>query len=292
MTEKTRVLLIGANGFIGSNVYLRLKKDYEILATGNGSRDFIELDLLDKQLIVKVFNDFKPDVIVSCAGIVQNNENAKLNIDFTKNILESLTEINIKPKVILCGSASVYGIVEPKELPVNENCSRNPYGFYAEAKKAEEDFAVDFGSKNNINVVVLRIFNPIGKGMKERFLITSLVSQINEVKTGKKNAITVNRLDAMRDFLDIRDLSEAIATIVSSKNQHHVYNVGSGITVSVKQVIDKILELNKMNKDIEIIQTGDAPEPIYAGWADISRIRNDIGWKPMYNLESSIKEIL
>lgn len=288
-----KILILGANGFIGSSVTKVLKNHHNILATAkNASAPIKEINLLDSHKVISVIKDFTPDVIVNCAGVVDNGPGAKLNVDFTRNLLESVKSLGINPKIIICGSASVYGIVKKEDLPISENYQLNPVGDYANAKKQEEDFALKFAKENNLDLIVIRIFNPIGKNMKGRFLVTNIINQISDIKNNLSDNIEVRRKDSLRDYLDVRDVALAINYICEKPARHSIYNVGSGVSISNEDLARGLLAFSNLDgNSVEIVETESEPESLFAAQADISRIKSDFGWQPEYKLAETLKEI-
>jgi GDP-4-dehydro-6-deoxy-D-mannose reductase len=116
-------------------------------------------------------------------------------------------------RIIICGSAGVYGQVEKQELPVKETTPLRASSPYALSKKAEEDVAISLGEKYKLPVTIARIFNPIGRNMGQKFLITSLLNQVKQLQSGERNQLEVSRLDSERDYVAVEDIAHAIRTI-------------------------------------------------------------------------------
>ena len=289
-----RILVIGANGFIGANIASFFSKSHLVYRSSRNpskNKNRLFIDLLQKASIEKALQKATPEVVIHCAGVIDNGPRARLNVDFTRNLLESVKSLGINPKIIICGSASVYGIVKKEDLPISENHQLNPVGDYANAKKEEEEFALKFASENQLNVVVMRIFNPVGKGMQPRFLIPNLISQLDDVKKTQTSSITVRRKDSLRDYLDVRDVTLAAKCICENPTAYNVYNIGSGISTSNEELIKSILKISNIG-EIDIVQSEPKPELIFAAQADIARIKGDLAWQPSYSLEEALKEIV
>jgi len=294
-----RVLVIGADGFIGRSVVEALSDDHEVykalrLVTDTDPRSF-SVELGSKDSIRDALTKSHPQAIINCAGIVANTSEARKNVEFTRNMLSTVVELGKPyPKVIITGSASEYGIVEDVNEPVNEDHPLNPQGDYAHSKVEEVKVAQAYAKEYGIEVTVARIFNPIGPGMGDKFLLTSLLRQIDDFKAGRSGEITLLRLDSKRDYIDVRDVAEAMRMFIETedKSQHVVQNIGSGIAITNGQLLDALLTQFKLLQKPTIIETRDDPEPTLAARADISRITAEYGWKPKYNLEDTIKDII
>lgn len=287
------VLVIGAKGFIGSNVAKRLSQDLEVVSgdrQNDGTGEEVFVDLTDKQSILAALNQVQPEVVVNCAGIVENNEKAALNPGMTQNLLEVITESGIQlHRIVVLGSAAEYGIVEQLEGAIAEETpllATSPYGI---SKVDEGKIVEKFRVENNLPIIVARLFNPIGNGMPERMLIPRIFSQLQEVQAGEKSGIEISRLDSYRDYIDVRDVAEAIYKIVTGEPKHVIYNVGSGARTSNGELIGAVLRAK--GTDVPVLETSTEPEPNFAAQADISKLTNDFGWKPVYTIDDVVKEL-
>jgi GDP-4-dehydro-6-deoxy-D-mannose reductase len=285
-----KVLVIGANGFIGRAVSTVLKEKHEVVESGMGLEDGVAIDLTNPQSIADSLAAVKPEAIVDCAGVVANNEQAELNVTFTKNLLEQVKASGLPVKrIVIMGSAGEYGPVD--KLPVSEDAPRNGSSPYALSKVKEIDLAFEF-RQQGLPVVVARLFNPIGAGMNERMLIPGVLRQIAAFKAGETDKIEVNRLDAKRDFIDVSDIGRAIERLLDKEPEYEVYNVGSGTSTTNRQLIDMILEESGLAGKVQLAETSDTPEPQFAVQADISRLEKEFGWRPQKTVADTIRSVV
>lgn len=291
-----KVLVIGANGFIGSNVCSVLGKYHDVYKAGRlikqNDREF-NMDLLDLKAISRVLLAVKPEVIINCAGVVENSDRAKLNVEFTENLLNAIAKNKLLLKrIIISGSAAEYGNVTTKNIPVAENTPLNADAGYGLSKILEENAAIKLGDKYNLPVTTIRIFNPIGNGMHPRFLIPSIIRQVAEFKVGTGKSIKVSRLDSLRDYINVKDIASAIKALIEHPSKYPCYNVGSGIATSNRQLIELIIKEYNLSSEPELIETSLDPEKLVAVQADITRIHEEFHWIPDYTIEETIKEIV
>jgi GDP-4-dehydro-6-deoxy-D-mannose reductase len=290
-----KVLVFGSDGFIGRNVCLALEDNHEVVkavqyaADRDGNR--VQVDLIDQTSISDALNKVKPEVIVNCAGIVGTGNDTDLNIQFTKNILEQVAQTSGIKEVIICGSAGEYGLVSPENIPVSEGAPLNANSGYGLSKLNEEHFAIDYGEKHNIKVVVLRIFNPIGREMADKFLLMKLMAQVHELKAGKRDSVELTRLDSKRDYISIKDVASAFKAVVDGNPKNSVYNVGSGTSTTNGELLELILKNSKLDNEPQIKETSNEVEPLVAIQADITRISDEFGWRPVHPIGEVIREI-
>lgn len=293
-----KILILGSDGFVGNNIKKILENSgkHQIFGTSKRIADgvgMLRVDLLDRQTIVAALQAGSPDVIINCAGIVDNSDKAMLNPTLTSNLLEEIVASSLKlNRIVICGSAAEYGTVDPSNIPVHENVPLKASSGYGLSKVKETQLALDFGAQHNLPVIVARIFNPIGVGMHPRLLIPSLVNQVQDIQQGEKDTIELSGLAPKRDYLNIRDVASAIQSLVENGPKETIYNIGSGQSTSNGQLLDLILNNSKLLSRPKIRETNSDGEPLVAIQADITRITKEFGWKPQVSLDETIKEIM
>lgn len=293
-----RILILGAEGFVGNNIKKVLENSgkHEIFGASNRAADetgTLQVDLLDRQTIAAALQAARPDVIINCAGIVDNSEKAKLNPVFTANLLQVALASGLTfNKIIISGSAAEYGVVDKSDIPVHEDVALNPNTIYGNSKLEETKIALDFKYNHKLPIVIVRLFNPIGSGMHPKFLIPSIMKQVREIEAGKAETIKVSALSPRRDYVNVKDVAGAIERLADVEPRETIYNIGSGRSTSNGELIEIILKNSKLVTRPAIEETSTTEEPLVAIQADISRISHELGWKPVRTMEDTIKEIM
>lgn len=292
-----KVLVFGADGFIGRNVCMEIEKAHDVtkaireLPVDDGKS--VQVNLLDQASIGEVLEKINPEVIINCAGVVDAaTMDLELNSQFTKNILDKAVKTSNVKKVIICGSAGEYGLVDRKNIPTNEDAPLNANYGYGLSKVNEEVLALSYQKQFGIKVIVLRIFNPIGRGMANKFLLMRLLQQADDYRHGNRSTIEVVRLDSKRDYVAINDVAKAFKSVVEGNPLNSVYNVGSGLSTTNGKLLELVLKNSKLDTMPQIIETSDVVEPLVAIQADISRLSNEFNWHPLQKLEETVKEIV
>lgn len=291
------VLILGASGFIGKEISEGFAKSASVYRGVRADEldlfnNALEIDLFDSKTIIKAIEKSRADIVINCAGEVVSPEKSKNNTTFTDTLMSSLEQVNKTPKrILICGSAAVYGVVNREDFPISENHITNAKGDYAESKLAEENVAIQRSRELDVEVVRMRIFNPLGPNMRERFISSLILKKIRDYKDGLCESIELNRLDSEKDYFDVRDLASAALALAEAEFlKHDVYNVGSGKATTNLELTQSFLR--GLGDDIPIKEVSDVPEPVYAGQADISRLKEELGWTPQYTLDDTTRRII
>jgi len=287
-----RVLVAGGDGFIGRNVSAVLQSQgHEVFRSARDAGEgVVGINLLDKKEASQNVVSIQPDIIINCAGVVGNGDFDD-NVRISRNLLLAVGEAGLQlHRYIMCGSAGEYGNVPQSSWPVREDAPLQATSPYALSKIEEERTVRELGEKYDIDVIIARIFNPLGVGMSPRFLTSNILDQIQKVKLGETDTITVGRADALRDYIHIGDVAKAIALIATKDHTHDVYNIGSGVASTTEELVR--LMLDESGVEAIIKESSNEPEASVASQADISRIQGEFSWQPTRSLGWIVKEIV
>ena len=183
MKKNKKILVTGANGFVGSHMldYLLSKKKYKIygLSQINAQKrnikhllnkvDFIEGDVTDRVSIDVIINKLKPDYIYHFAALSWvspswNMPSAYFNVNAlgTINLLESVRKYNINSKILISCTPEEFGDVKKKDLPINEETLVAPVNHYAASKVAQDAICQSYFASYKMKIVRCRAFNHEG----------------------------------------------------------------------------------------------------------------------------------
>ena len=298
-----KALIFGAAGFVGGYLYKELDahgyKVYgsDILDAPENGMEYIRADLLDARRVAEVISDVRPEAIINLAAISSVGQSWKLpqttmqvNIVGALNILEGARAIHPMPKVLFIGSSEEYAVSsEPisEESPLDAN---NPYGI---SKMAQERLAQLYREHYGMKIYCARPFNHTGVGQRDSFVIPSWCKQAAAIsKSGRPGVMRVGNLNVRRDFSDVRDVVRAYRMILERGNCGVIYNIGTGNSVLLKDLLDYIVSLAKQPIAVEIdtslIRPVDAPYIC----CDHSLITQELGWKPEHELFDTVREMV
>lgn len=277
-----KIALTGALGFVGQHVLPLLKahEGVEVL-----SLDITDgIDVCDWESV----KDIKADLFIHLANksyVPDSYEHPRsffdVNINSTLNILE-LARLN-KARVLYF-SSYVYG--HPEYLPIDEKHLIQEFNPYSATKIMCEQMCKSYAQDLKVPVAVFRPFNIYGTGQNEQFLLPMMVHQL---PSGK---IQVRDDRPKRDYIHINDIASAVEFMAFAdwKETYSVYNLGSGVSHSVREVAEMLMHL--WLKPVEYMATGETrPNEVLDTVADISKLRA-MGWTPRISLEEGLKEMI
>ena len=309
-----RVLITGITGFAGSHLaeFLCKKKGTEIHGIERWRsnpeniehiKDRINLhecDIRDASSVRKIISEIKPHRIFHLAAQsfvptswIAPSETLTTNIIGQLNIFEAVRQVGIEPMIQIAGSSEEYGMVKKDELPIRETNPLRPLSPYAVSKVGQDLLGYQYYMSYNLHIVRTRGFNHSGPRRGEVFVESNFAKQIALIEKGKNPpVIYVGNLKAKRDFTDVRDMVRGYWLALEKGKKGEVYNICSGKTISVKEVLDILLSLSnvtpKIKQDLKRMRPSDVP--ILCG--DNSKFVKETGWSPEIPIDVTLKDLL
>ena len=311
-----KTLLTGGAGYIGSHTAVAmLNAGHEVFVVDNFSNSSPEAikrveqitgksvklfnaDVSDRSEVDRILTAVKPDCIIHFAGLKAVGESVEKpieyyrnNIDTTLTLLESMRGVGIK-NIVFSSSATVYG--ENNKPPFNEEMAKgectNPYGW---TKWMQEQMLTDAShADENLSVVLLRYFNPVGAhesgliGEDPSGIPNNLMPFISQVAVGKRDQLTVfgNDYDTpdgtcRRDYIHVMDLAagHVLAAEYAIKNTGtEIINLGTGTPYSVLEMVDAYSAA--CGHPIKYAIGSRRPGDVQDSWANASKAARLLGW--------------
>jgi GDP-4-dehydro-6-deoxy-D-mannose reductase len=304
-----RVLVTGATGFVGqhlvrlllshgksvSGTYLNPPREWELKAA------LFQCDIRDAARVLAIARETRPSQIYHLAGQSSPSQSLEdfrntfdTNFWGTYNLLEATRQVVPKARVLVVGSSQCYGSVKPSRLPISEDQVFAPTNPYALSKGAADMLAGQYHSRFGLQVVRARPFNHTGPGQEQGFVCPDYARQVIAIELGLGNANPVLRVrdpQIRRDFSDVRDVVRAYELLLERGKPGEAYNVASGRTISVKQIVLSLVSLS--SKPIRIsaqrrsLRDGDIP----TFYGSSLKLRRATGWKPAYNMHQTLADL-
>jgi GDP-4-dehydro-6-deoxy-D-mannose reductase len=213
-----------------------------------------------------------------------------VNLVGTVNLIDALVEAAPGARLLFASTGEIYGRAE--ELPTTESSRPAPLSPYAASKAAAEIACEQAARSAGLDLVVARAFQHEGPGRDERFAIGSWTRQIVELERGGGGELQVGDLSAERDLTDVRDVCRAYRLLLDAAVPAGTYNVASGRTVRMSEIVDLLVELARVPVDVALDPERLRPSDIEVVWGDATKVREATGWSPEISLEQTLADTL
>lgn len=217
-------------------------------------------------------------------------ETWQVNTVGTVNVVEALTATTPAARLLFVSTGEVYGRAE--ELPTAESARPAPLSPYAASKLAAEIVCEQAARSAGLSLVVARAFQHEGPGRDERFAIGSWTRQIAELEVREGGELRVGDLSAERDICDVRDVCRAYRLLLEPGVPPGTYNVASGRTVRLQEVLDRLVESARVPISVVLDPERLRPNELEVVWGDPSKIADATGWKVEIPLRQTLDDAL
>ncbi len=296
-----KALITGSEGFVGQ--YLKnelIENGYEVLCVDAiQSHTSQKIDILDKEMLESYLEHIEVDYVFHLAGQANvgkswafPGETFQVNVVGTINLLEAIRKTNPRTRVVLIGSSDEYGILREKGKNVTEEIQLNPITPYGISKAVQEKVAMLYVQHYDMDICLTRSFNHAGAGQGKGFIFSDFASGIIEVERGKSKCLKVGNLDSARDFTHVKDIVGAYRLIAEKGKKGEIYNVGSGKTHTVKDILEQMIAMAKVDIEIEQDRERLRPNDTPVVLCNHSKLTNHTGWVPRYDLEDIIIDVM
>lgn len=309
-----RVLITGITGFAGSHL-----ADYAVDQEGvevHGIRrwrsptenidhlrdrlNMVECDLRDAASVISMIEAVRPERIFHLAAqsYVPTSwhapaETLETNIIGQLNLFDALRHTGCDARVQIAGSSEEYGLVHRDEAPITEANPLRPLSPYAVSKVTQDLLAYQYFRSYGTQAIRTRGFNHTGPRRGEVFVVSNFAKQIALIEAGRGDpVIRVGNLEAERDFTDVRDVVRAYWLALEHGEPGEVYNIASGTTWRIQDVLDLLLSFSEVDIRVEVDPERLRPSDVELLLGDASKLRAITGWEPVIPFEQTAKETL
>ncbi|MGI8335390.1 NAD-dependent epimerase/dehydratase family protein [Actinomadura scrupuli] len=276
-----RILLTGATGFIGRHVgELAAAEGIEVVAASRSAG----LDLRSARVTARWVREVAPDAVVNCAGVTHGPPDALVagNVVAVAHLVAAVAGRGVR--LVHLGSAAEYGNT-PAGKPVTEDTAPAPAGAYGITKLGGTEL-IRAAVAEGTDAVALRVFNPVGPGSPA----SSLAGRLARELAGDGGDVRVGSLDAHRDLVDVRDVAAAIVAAARAPGPlPPVLNVGSGRATRLRELVDSLVLIS--GADRRVVEAPGGPDGIPWSQADLSAVRGALGWEPLIDLGTSLRDL-
>lgn len=310
-----RWLITGAEGFIGSRLVssiLETENDAEVFGfvwsespMADRPPDHSRLricagDITDAADIDATLARARPEVILhlaaasSVAGSWQTPHDVyRTNVMGQLNLLEAARKLQPAPRVVVASSCQIYDAGNGAAAILREDTPLGPTSPYAVTKATQDLQAAQYWKAFALPTIRLRLFNHTGPGRPPQFVASSFAHQIAEIEHGTKQPVMkVGNLDVSRDFSDVRDVVKAWRAAALEGSSGAAYNVCSGQAVSIRTILDTLLDYSSAKIHIETNPSLLRHGEINSLCGDPAAIKRATGWTAEIPLEQTLHDLL
>lgn len=257
-----------------------------------------ECDLNDLSSVVRTLQDVKPEGIFHLAAhanvrasfitplTVLNN-----NIMGTANLFEAIRMSGVDPFIQLCSTSEVYGQVDPKNVPIKEDCPLNPASPYAVSKVTQDLLGQSYYLSYGMKIIRTRMFAYLNPRRPDLFA-TSFAMQIARIEAGLQEELVRGNLDSIRTIIDVRDAMESYWVALVMGKIGEIYNIGGPKTMTVGEFLQLLKAKAKCTIPSRLDPRLLRPADVTLQIPDVSKFQSETGWQPKYSFEQSVEFLL
>jgi GDP-4-dehydro-6-deoxy-D-mannose reductase len=307
-----RILITGATGFIGSHLTrILLAEGHDVTPAGyhgqarapwpwsdDAEKRRVSLDVRDRGAVFDLVARVRPDEVYHLAAQSLPalswklpEETMDVNARGTIHLFEAMKAAGLQPRTFVACSSAEYGIVPPEQTPVKEDRVLQPVHPYGVSKVAQDLLSYQYWKNDRIPAIRGRIFNTTGPG-KSQDAPGDFAERVVAAERSATRTLRVGNLTPRRDLSDVRDQARAIIGITRKGAPGDVYNLCTGRTITIQQLVDKFVEKARVPLKVEVDPALLRPtdEPVI--WGDNAKLVAATGYQAKVPLEKTVDDML
>lgn len=298
------ILILGAAGFIGTNLAIKLaeNKEDKITLVDNNKDWFSNIEKFKfsnveiKEVFIDTNMDFSflknQDVIyhlvstnVPTTSNQHISQDIQANVLLSSNLFQECVRYGIKKVVFISSGGTVYG--KEVSCPLNENTPTNPISSYGVQKITIEKLLYLYNYMYGLDYRIIRLANPYGPYQRPNGVLGAVTTFTYKALKGDEIQVYGDGT-IVRDFIYIDDAVKAILNIVNGNKKHHTFNLGCGYGTSIKEVLTTIEKV--LNVKMNVIYKSGRAVDVPVNYLDISRYEKYYGKLNPLTLEDGIRK--
>ncbi len=307
----SRILVTGAEGFVGRFLVAAIgarfgaaAEVFEASRHPEPGRPSIALDVTDIGQVRAAVSEVRPTAVVHLAAVsavplarAKPDHAWAVNLHGTLNLARAVLDLAPRARFLYVSTSEVYGgTFRARGIPLGEDAPLDPANTYA-ATKAAADLAVGQLARDGLSAMRFRPFNHTGPGQGEDFVIPAFAAQVARIERGlQPPTLDVGNLDAIRDFLDVRDVVDAyvraLALDDAAWKAGAVVNLCSGMPRRIRDALDGLLAAARLPIEVRSDPARLRPNDTPIALGDARFAADLLGWQPQIAWETTLADVL
>ena len=257
-----------------------------------------EADLMDFGSTFAVIKEVKPDAVFHLAAhanvrasFITPDVVLKNNIIGTSNLFEAIRLAEIDPIIQLCSTSEVYGQVDPKDVPIKEDCPMRPVSPYAVSKTTQDLLGFSYFASYKMRIIRTRMFTYINPRRADLFA-TAFARQIAFIERGLQKELVHGNLDSVRTIIDVRDAMSAYWEAIVHCKYGEIYNIGGRVSLRVGDILKKLISMSGSKIPTRCDPALLRPADVTLQIPCVDKFIEETGWKSKYTIEESLDFLL
>lgn len=297
-----KIIVLGAAGFIGTNLALELVNDSKIeLTLVDEKIEYFNSKIKEKEDIKlvesKLYMDTNFDELVAGQDVVYHlfssvvpttsnqhiEQEINSNVISTIRLLDACVRNSIKNIIFISSGGTVYG--KKVQCPIKEDSATDPINSYGIQKLMIEKLLQLYNHLYGIDYRIVRLSNPYGPYQRPNGVLGAVTTFT--YKALNNDLITIyGNGDVVRDYIYIEDAIAAILKVANGECEYKIFNIGSGVGISLNQLIGVIKKTLNTNADVRYTESRKSDVPV--NYLDVSRFESCYGTISSTSLEEGI----
>lgn len=276
-SERPKLLVTGATGFLGRAVLARAEA-WKLDAVPATRRVF---GPGCGRAFAAFLDDVRPDYAIDAAGVLPGRGEVATNVAITRSWIEALARARRAPRLVLVGSAAIYGTGAARDRATREDDPRRPVSEYGRAKLSALELGREAHERAGHDIQTAIVFNLMGAGQSDRLLPREFIERALDARGG---GYEVGPVDAVRDFMDVEDAADALISMALYGAAGACLNVATGRPTRIRDLLDAI----DARTGARWASGGGGESGGDICYGDPARLAACTGWQPRYDFETAL----
>lgn len=301
-TGRRTVAVLGGTGFIGGALCRYLADHgHEVVAVSRRAAPdvpwrtrLLDLSTAGTPEVAALLGEEGVDAVVNAAGGMwglTDDEMVAANVTLVTRLLEAVTQLGNRPRLVQVGSVHEYGLV-PIGTSIGEDTPTRPVMHYGELKAQCTQMVTEAAARGDVDGLTLRIGNVVGAGQPAVSLLGVVAQQLRDAaREGRPAVLNLGHLGSQRDFAGLSDCVRAIYAAVTAPGPlPPVINIGSGVASPARDLVRELIEVSGVPAELNEAPRQGPPEETWHQLR-IDLAREALGWSPSLGLREDIKHL-